>query len=174
MNKTSVSCGFSLLEVMLTIILFSVLLAIAVPQYHIRIMTEEIKNAASETEGIILHAKSLALSAGEPLWLDILRTETADQSPRWRVILHHNRHFLPQDVIQEVSGDFYPDVVLSSGLITPQIRIDHLTGRPEANGSLQLFLRRSPEKIVKILISYGAGRVRTCSAGEAYYGFPAC
>ncbi|SHO54680.1 pilus assembly FimT family protein [Vibrio quintilis] len=172
MNR--IICGFSLLEVMLTITLFSVLLAIAVPQYHSRMMTEEIKNAVSEAEGIILSAKSLALSAGKPLWIDIRTSETGNKRRIWRVILHRNKQFSPQDIIREITGSYYPDVVLMSGLTTQQIRIDHLTGRPGANGYLQFFLRQSPEQMVKVLISYGAGRVRTCGVGEVHYGFSAC
>ncbi|WNJ95859.1 prepilin-type N-terminal cleavage/methylation domain-containing protein [Vibrio ruber] len=169
--------GFSLLELVVVIALLSLSLLLVVPQFSQQMEKEQLKTAVSDVQAFILQARSLAITHHQNLWLHLIALSSSfvdkDTSPDWllQVSTSEDRH--KGQRLLSLSGHHYPKIIVRSGFSHNRLFIDGHSGKL-GNGSLTLRGRNAPERQIKVITSYGAGRVRYCSVGTAVYGYPVC
>ncbi|MEI8631741.1 hypothetical protein P4S72_05845 [Vibrio sp. PP-XX7] len=118
-------------------------------------------------QDLMLYAKSLATSQGQPLWLEIIPSESVNNIATWQVILHQGEPFSDGggDILRTISGQNYTGIVMQSGIVTNRLLIEGQYGKI-GNGHLRFYWREVPEHVIKVISSYGASRVRSCSVGR--------
>ncbi|MDW6092248.1 prepilin-type N-terminal cleavage/methylation domain-containing protein [Vibrio rhizosphaerae] len=169
--------GFSLLELVVVMALLSLSLLLVVPQFSRQMEQEQLKTAVSEVQAFILRARSLAITHHQNLWLHLISQSPSltdnGISRSWllRVTTAEDRH--QGQHLLTLSGQRYRQISIRSGFPQDRLFIDGHSGKL-GNGSITFLARNTPERQIKVITSYGAGRVRHCSVGTAIYGYPAC
>ncbi len=168
--------GFSLLELVVVIALLSLSLLLVVPQFSQQMDKEQLKTAVSDVQAFILQARSLAITHHQNLWLHLIFPSSAtdnDASPGWQLRVSTAEDRSEGHRLLTLSGQRYRKILVRSGFPQNRLFIDGHSGKL-GNGSITLSARNTPERQIKVITSYGAGRVRHCSVGTAIYGYPAC
>lgn len=76
-------CGFSLVELMVTIAIMAIGLSIAAPSFSRMIAEQRVRSAASELHTALLYARSAAITRNEPV---VLEPKTAgDWTKGWKI-----------------------------------------------------------------------------------------
>ncbi|MDW6003328.1 GspH/FimT family pseudopilin [Vibrio mangrovi] len=169
--------GFSLLELVTVIALLSLSLLMVAPQFSRQMEKEQLKTAVSEVQELIIQARALAITHHQQLWLHLVsQTSFLSDDPndsQWQLRVSTDEESQKGQRLLVLSGAQYPKIALQSGLTQDRLFIDGHSGKL-GNGSITLLARNTPDRRIKVITSYGAGRIRSCSSGMAIYGYPAC
>ncbi|QMV13657.1 pilus assembly FimT family protein [Vibrio spartinae] len=169
--------GFSLLELVVVIALLSLSLLLVVPQFSQQMEKEQLKTAVSDVQAFILQARSLAITHHQNLWLHLISPSSSATdkylSLDWLLRVSTAEDASKGQRLLTLSGQRYRKILVRSGFPQNRLFIDGHSGKL-GNGSITLSARSTPERQIKVITSYGAGRVRYCSVGTAIYGYPAC
>lgn len=158
--------GFSLLELLTSLVIVGVLLSIGLSYSLVTQRTQQIKSAGEELLSFVETAKSIAQSRKTPMWIDV---RSSTQVGDWS--LHLADELDPESLI--LDGQRFPLVALHITYLDDRIVLLGERGKI-SNGSLTLMTDNDADEGLKLITSYGAGRVRLCSVSGAAYGYPAC
>lgn len=163
--------GFSLFELMAVMSILGISLGLVVPKFTQTLVVEQAKTKTVQLMHFLQEAKSIALARNQMLWIDI-ELDNQNTAQPWQLILHTSAtENQPEQVLLTFFGEREFD--LNWGYAQNQIFIDGRKGKM-ANGYLQITPRQSDMPCLKIITSYGAGRLRRCSVGKKVNGFPLC
>jgi type IV fimbrial biogenesis protein FimT len=166
--------GFSLLELMVTVALLGIVCLFAIPQFEQRAAAENLKSAVSDAEAMIQHAKSQAITRHQHLWLHVVPSDSSPSVRFWQIYLSETEQVDKAGrTLFSISGERYPQVMMKSGVAGDRLSVDGEYGKL-GNGHLRFYLQNAPERAIKVIMSYGAGRIRCCSIEKATYGYPIC
>ncbi len=165
--------GFTLLEMLVTILAMSTLLLFAAPDLRLFQQKQKIVQLASELQGFLLQAKSEAVFLNQDLWAHIDLDSNPTHNGQWTIRLTNSDIDGRGKVIQVLNGAKFHGVAVFSNYVSNQIKFDGVRGKI-TNGHLQLSLLRAPEKILTVRSSFGASRVIVCGVGGPLYGYPQC
>ena len=165
------SRGFTLVELMTVMAIIVIAICAVIPQMAHSIGVEHAKSSARGAMQFIDDAKSLARMRNQILWIEINEGDTYLSSD-WHLRLRTSTDVSSMDnVLQQFSGD--ASLSLYSGFLNDQIMIDGLKGKT-SNGSLKFNSKQAGVPTLKVITSYGAGRIRVCSEEEKLDGIPLC
>ncbi len=165
--------GFTLLEMLVTILAMSTLLLLAVPSFHLFQKKHKIVRLASELQGFLIQAKSEAVFMNQDLWAHIELDNNPSHTGGWTIRLTNSDVDGRGKVIQLLNGAKFDGVAVLSNYVSNQIKFDGVRGKI-TNGHLKLFLPNEPEKVLTVRSSFGASRIIVCGLGGPLYGYPQC
>ena len=172
--------GFTLLELIVTLLILSIVLGWGVPATIDMARTMRLQGAAQDTYALLQYARSDALSSGENRFV-----VWDDEDGAWCAAVADNDDCdcLTEDcaingVLRQINGTDYSGVVLSAAAFSAgeHTRFDAMRGLAEGNaGTVSYQLRDSTnavEQEVRVVVST-LGRLRYCQVGDAG-SYPAC
>ncbi|SFR44375.1 N-terminal methylation site-containing protein [Pseudidiomarina maritima] len=172
--------GFTLLELIITLLILSIVLGWGVPATIEMARTMRLQGAAQDTYGLLQYARSDALSSGENRFV-----VWDDENGEWCAAVADNNDCdcLTEDcsidgVLRQINGSEYSGVTMASATFSSgeYTRFDALRGLAEGNaGTVSYQLRDSSsavEREVRVIVST-LGRLRYCQVGGVG-SYPAC
>ncbi|WP_428774279.1 GspH/FimT family pseudopilin [Vibrio sp.] len=166
--------GFTLLEVLITVVIVTVITVMLVPNYLHMQQSSEMKRLADELQHFVHTAKSRAILRNQNLWAHYIAPASGAASSNWRLILTESDAFISSAVpLLVMSGQSYRHLAITFDYTSDQIKFDGLRGRLKP-GNLVFYPLVAVSQSLKLKTSYGAGRVIICAPSGARYDFPSC
>ena len=155
--------GFTLLELVFTVVIMGILIAMAAPSFNGLIESNKIKRLATEIEWLLVQAKSEAVMSskdnvevqvvvdgvGTPIWSITLSTISGATSSTTVDVV----------TLAEVSSDNFSNIELDKTFTSPTLVFDKLNGKPNLAGSYCYSIGDYKLKTVLYTIT---GRIYTC------------
>ncbi|MGF1738102.1 GspH/FimT family pseudopilin [Photobacterium satsumensis] len=163
--------GFTLLELLITLMVLTVLLSSAAPSFVSIIQSNEVKRLATEVEWLLAQAKSEAVMRGESMTVEMLgigRDSATDTEADWII---QAKTSSSNEIIGKVIGEQFSKVSFYKTFNTNEISFDSMTGRPNYNGSFVFSVRNNES--VEVTTSNMTGRLYVCSE-RGGYGYGIC
>jgi len=165
--------GFTLLEMLITVLVMVSLLFWAAPNMHQFQQKNKIVQLASDLQGFLFQAKSEAVLRNQDLWAHIRMDANPSSTGNWSIRLTDTDIDGGGESIQVLSGQKYHGVTLVSGYVSNQIKFDGIRGKI-TNGHLKLSLSSTPERSLSLISSFGGSRIIVCGDGGDFHGYPQC
>ncbi len=171
-SPESSQSGFTLIELTAVIAIIVISLCFTIPGMMSSLTMEKSKSATIQIRNFLSEAKSLAMVRNQVLRIDIDEGD-AKAEKSWVLVLRSGskKTGQPGQILQQHKGSL--DFDMHSGYLHNQIFIDGVKGKM-SSGFLLLSRVGSDGPALKIITSYGAGRIRVCAVGEVVNGFPLC
>lgn len=173
MKNWTASRGFTLLELLISVLLLAVLLSAAVPSFSTLNTTVKMKRVANELMGFMLQSRSEAIMRSRVLWVHIVERHPHSQGGGWRLILTDSESAAAGKVIMVLDGQAFKSVGLDWNYSRDRIKFDGLRGRVN-NGSLNFYVVSDDQQVLRLKSSFSANRIMLCGIGEKQFGYPAC
>lgn len=167
------SRGFTLLELVITLIIFGVVLTAAAPNFSSMVKQTQIKRFASELHNYLIQAKSEAVWRNQSLWSHISLATNPSPAGEWRLILTDSVTPNAGNQLLILNGDAYHHIVLFSGYTSDQIKFDGTRGKVK-DGHLRFYIAGQSSKVLRLKSAYAASRIVICGEGGAWFGYPSC
>ncbi|WP_417665655.1 GspH/FimT family protein [Pseudidiomarina sp.] len=172
--------GFTLLELIITLLILSIVLGWGVPATIDLARTMRLQGAAQDTYALLQYARSDALSSGENRFV-----VWDDASGQWCAAVADNADCdcLTEDcaidgVLRQINGDEYTGVTFASAAFSAgdYTRFDAMRGLAEGNAGTVSYQLKSNNNVVeqevRVVVSQ-LGRLRYCQVGGVG-SYPAC
>ena len=167
--------GFTLLEQLITLTVFSILLTAAIPAFQKMFEAHKMRRLANQFHHFMIYSKSQAVLNRERLWAHIIRPERGITQGNWRIEL--TNHSKPEmgRVLSSFSGQDFTGIVVSFHYVSDQISFDGVHGRP-SSGNIRFYSQTSSEQALKVISHTLSSRVRICSdhPTQKYLSYPLC
>lgn len=163
--------GFTLLELLITIIVLATLLMSAVSSFSYLLEQQKIKRLSGDLEGFLIQAKSESVLKNKALKIFYIK-EPSD----WILSLNPEGSVLTtiseakSSSITYLHSTNYPQIELSSKMSS--LVLNPIRATPHMPASFLLYKDRN--KKLKLLIHHITGRIRICAQGEEHYGYKKC
>ncbi|MFM2609393.1 GspH/FimT family pseudopilin [Vibrio chagasii] len=165
--------GFTLLELLITVVVLSVLLAAAAPSFSSVTQSVKMQRLAGELNGFLIQAKSESVKRNQDLWVHFSTAKNEVQSTGdWTVWLKPTEDLTGETLLQ-LSGESFRDVSFSHNYTGERISFESVRGRP-ARGTIYLSPNSSSTDRLLIKLSSPPGRIKVCGESSAQYGYDAC
>ncbi|WP_176287223.1 GspH/FimT family pseudopilin [Vibrio sp. JPW-9-11-11] len=161
--------GFTLLELLITLVILSLLLSVAAPSVTAVSSRNQMKSFAHEMSGFMAQARSEAIWRHQDLWAHIDH-ETTDS---WWLRLTDSNQPDAGEVVLHFPAERYRQLILTWTYSANKIKFSGQRGRIKS-GSLTFYSAMQPNTKLKIATSFGGNRVIVCGVDASHYGFPAC
>ena len=159
--------GFTLLELVFTVVIMGIVIAMAAPSFNGLIESNKVKRLATEIEWLLVQAKSEAVmrsdnvdvqvvvdGAGTPIWSITLNTISgAISSTTFDVV-----------TLAEVSSDNFSNIELDKTFTKSVVLFDKLNGKPNLAGS---YLYTIGDYKLKTVLYNKTGRIYTCLQADS-------
>ncbi|MGR6860846.1 pilus assembly FimT family protein [Aliivibrio salmonicida] len=163
--------GFTLLELVITIIIIAILLMTAVPNFSRLLEQQNIKRFAGELEGFLIQAKSESVLQNKSLKIMYIK-----ESDHWILSLNPEGNS-PKTISEAKSSSItylhstnYPHIFLFSKV--PSLTFNPVRATPHMPASF--FFYKDQNKKLKLSIHHMTGRIRLCAQGGNHYGYKIC
>ena len=163
--------GFSLLELLITVVMLSILLAAAIPDFSQVTGRETMRSLAGQLQGFIQHAKSQAVLRNRDLWGHIVWE--ADNDSHWRLILSDSSEPGSGERLMALDGREFHALKLRATFARDRIQFDGVRGKV-SNGSFYFHPDGAGAPELRLTTSFGASRVMVCAPDGESYGYPKC
>ncbi|MDK9759633.1 GspH/FimT family pseudopilin [Vibrio sp. D173a] len=178
--------GFTLLELLITVVVLSVLLAAAAPSFSSLLASSKLQRLAPEVHGFFITARSEAVTRNKELYILFLvsgglgTTESSDGN--WDLVLSSTASYVPSNVLMKLDGSTYRDIKADFNFSnSTSVAIDNMRGRFR-DGNVSLASTNAPTDVLSIIVSKTTGRIRICSSDPnsegrnsiGHYGYEIC
>ncbi|MFV8454971.1 GspH/FimT family pseudopilin [Vibrio owensii] len=167
--------GFTLLELLITIAVMSILLAVAAPSFQNVFETNKMQRLADELHGFVIQGKSEAVLRRERLWAHFIMSGSSSNDGHWRIDLTDNGAEGTGTVLFSFSGAPYEGIVVTPNYASNQISFDDVHGRP-SSGNIKFYPVGESAKALKLISHTLSARVRVCSDNNntEFFGYSTC
>ena len=163
--------GFTLLELIITIIILAILLMMAGPNFSRLLEHQNIKRFAGDLEGFLIQAKSESVLKNKSLKVIYVK-----EANYW--ILSLNPEGISPTTIFDVKSSSitylhsinYPQLFLFSKV--PSLTFNPVRATPHMPASF--FFYKDKNKKIRLSIHHMTGRIRLCAQGGNHYGYEIC
>lgn len=164
--------GFTLLELLITIVVLTAMMAFAVPSFSALSGQTKMTQLASSLQTFLHQAKSEAVFRNQDLWAHIDVASDPVDTGEWSITLTDS--VVPGgNPILFLSGSPYTHITFDPDYTSQQIKFDGVRGKVK-NGSIYFSPVGKSNQTMRLRGSYGASRVVVCGKKEAVYGYPKC
>lgn len=167
--------GFTLLELLITITVLTILLAVVTPSFTTINDSIKMERLATELNGFLIQAKSEAVLRNQNLWAHISFPNTDENGTgTWHLVLKDSRT-LSGNTIAYLAGSNFKGVTLQHTYRYSKIKFEGIRGRP-APGSFTFHPNTDKAKALRVVLSNPPGRIKVCydnTRGDLY-GYNAC
>ncbi|MCX2758993.1 GspH/FimT family pseudopilin [Vibrio sp. Sgm 22] len=162
--------GFTFLELLITISVLSILLAVAAPSFSSVSETVKMQRLAAELNGFMMQAKSEAVMRNTDLWAHFLMNGNSNDTGDWKIELTEFDVPNTGTAILTMEGGSFRNVDFTVNYSSEQIKFSGVNGKAK-DGHLLFDMNSKPLK----LITYSAsGRMRICGVEGDFYGYQPC
>ncbi len=167
--------GFTLLELLITVSVLSILLAVAAPSFSTVSQTVQMQGLATELFGFLNQSKSEAVMRNTKLYVHFsMAKDDTVNGGNWSVKLTDSSVSSGGNTILHLSGSSYSELSINHNFDSQYISFDEVRGRP-APGSIEFFSTANPNSKLKVAMSNPPGRIKVCSnPGASLYDYPEC
>ncbi|EFH73401.1 tfp pilus assembly protein FimT [Vibrio cholerae RC385] len=167
--------GFTLLELLITVAVLAILLAVAAPSFKNVIETNKMQRLANELHGFFIQAKSTAVLRRERLWAHVIMSGSSSSDGDWRIELTDNQTVNQGTIFFSFSGAPFKGIAVSPSYSSKKISFDGIHGRPKSGNILFYPVGRSSNAL-KLISHNMSARVRVCSdnRNEESFGYSIC
>ncbi|PST97494.1 GspH/FimT family pseudopilin [Photobacterium aquimaris] len=155
--------GFTLLELVFTVVIMGILVAMAAPSFNGLIESNKVKRLATEIEWLLVQAKSEAVMRGEKVYVESTAPTNllARSLAPWRISAELNSG---TTVFSSIESSSFSRVVFTNTSNLNRFYFDPIYGRPSANGSYSYSLGDYKLKTTVYTIT---GRIYTCLEADS-------
>ena len=158
--------GFTLLELVFTIVIIGILIAMAAPSFNGLIESNKVKRLATEIEWLLVQAKSEAVMRGDKVYV---KSSAPNMSPRsitsWDITSSLEGG---TPIFSTIKSTSFSKISIINSSRLKKFYFDPLHGKPNANGSYRYGI--GDYKLKTVLYSI-TGRIYTClEAGSEKLG----
>lgn len=158
--------GFTLLELVFTVVIMGILVAMAAPSFNNLIESNKVKRLATEIEWLLVQAKSEAVMRGEKVYVE---STAPNMSPRaitsWDITSSLEGG---TPVFSTIKSTSFSKISITNSSPLKEFYFDPIYGKPNANGSYRYSIGNYKLKTVIYSIT---GRIYTClEAGSEKLG----
>lgn len=156
------SRGFTLLELLITILVIGTMMVLAVPNFDSATESVKMRRLAKELNGFVLMAKSEAVMRRERLWVHVIMSGALDSSGDWRLELTNSDTNGSGALYSKLSGKAFEGISISTTYTSQQISFDETHGRPK-QGRITFHPKDSPSSALDLRTYHRSAIVRVCS-----------
>jgi type IV fimbrial biogenesis protein FimT len=162
--------GLTLIELLISLLVMSVLLAVAAPAFDGVYQSYRAKRLASEFLGFFVQARSEAVMRNQNLWIHYAE-QGGDSSNGWVLALRDN------GTAVTYANAAHNAIMVSRGegdhlsVSWSHIELERVNGKPTAPGNITFAVRGAQGKQLKMIFHNVTGRLRVCGG---HYGYDAC
>ncbi len=164
--------GFTLLELLITVSVLSILLAVAAPSFENVNQTNKMQRLADELHGFMIQAKSEAVFRNQDLWAHIDVASDPIDTGDWSITLTDSSVSGGTPILF-LSGAPYRNITFDPDYTSQQIKFDGVRGKIK-NGSIYFNPVGMANSKLRLRGSFGASRIVVCGEGGERYGYPEC
>ena len=162
------SRGFTLLELLITLLVIGVLVVWAVPSFSSVNDKVKMERLAKELNGFVLLAKSEAVMRREPLWAHLIMSGSSNSTGDWKLELTNSDTEGGGSKYAILSGADFDGLTLSTTYTSDQISFDETHGRPKG-GRFTFHPKLSPSSALNLRTYHRSAIVRVCSPSSSSY-----
>ncbi|NOI12520.1 GspH/FimT family pseudopilin [Vibrio hepatarius] len=165
--------GFTLLELLITIVVLTAMMAFAVPSFSALSGQTKMTQLASSLQTFLHQAKSEAVFRNQDLWAHIDIPTNPDSTGSWRIVLTDADTPGVGTTFKVFSGSPFINISVAPNYVSDQIKFDGVRGKI-TGGSISFYPADDSSEELVLKSSYGASRILVCGEGGSRYGYPAC
>ena len=177
--------GFTLVEVLMSVVLIAIGMALALPSYRDMVEKRQVTNGAEQLASFVNAAQGAAMKTNDEIWVSWVRTGTHE----WCIGANEETACVcTEDAACQISGQ---DFVIDASHASPQVYMEPIVGggvdsayafdpirglMTDLGDSLALELRSQSDDFRLSLMVNNTGRVILCSpdADRAVPGYALC
>ena len=160
--------GFTLLELLIGLCVVSLLMLLGGQGAGYLLQQTRMTSAAHDLAAFVNTAKAMSIKQRQTLTISVIRT---NETSAWLLELTEQNPNLNSKPLLILDGARYPHVALNARYAEAQLLLFGQRGKL-SNGHFEFFI--SSNKALKLITSYGGGRLRICGKEESVYGYPSC
>ena len=170
--------GFTFIELLISLLVISILLAGAAPGFDSMYKHYQAKRLASEFMGFFSQARSEAVMRNQALYIHFEVNGTSNNG--WILALrksadgvNYNTAATGAVMISKGEGE---EVSFNLGGNPPpsNLKLGQVNGKPNQGGNITFALATAPDKKLKLMFFNITGRFRICGVGGTQYGYLSC
>ncbi|PLC58442.1 hypothetical protein CIK00_07015 [Photobacterium carnosum] len=165
--------GFTLLELVFTVVIMGIVIAMAAPSFNGLIESNKIKRLATEIEWLLVQAKSEAVMRGKNVYVNAPLVSSTRINSDWCVFTSTYKSKkscddIDTDSLSSIDSTNFSGVIFKNSKTLKQFSFEPLHGKPNANGSYRYSIGDYKLKTTVYTIT---GRIYTClEAGSEKLG----
>lgn len=170
-DACSKASGFTLLELVITLVVLSVLVTAAAPSFSQIIESSKMKRLATELEWLMVQAKSEAVMRNQEVTLHMIDIGDEDKpniTSDWQIEVRD----ASGGMISYLDGNHFKNIEIYQNFPNEKLIFDSLYGKPKAHGSL--YFNFPNKQKLRTTIFNRTGRVYSCSYNAKGYGYERC
>ncbi|MGO2343632.1 GspH/FimT family pseudopilin [Vibrio litoralis] len=168
--------GFTLIEMLISLVVLAVLLAAAVPSFSGMSERSKMQRLAEELQGFWGQAKSEAVLRNQELYLHFVQ-DGAAYAGEWALVTNtsptapSDRHAAKVNALTYLDGAPFKNITVNYTASSTTTIFDRVNGRPTQNGNIQF----SVDSIKPLMLKFhNRSSTRICSVTGGAYGYPEC
>jgi len=167
------SRGFTLFELLISMVVLSILLSAAAPSFHSLSVNSQMMRAANELNGFLNQARSEAVWRNRDLWAHFSFSSYPALAKEWTITLTDSETSGLGNKILLLQGSSFKDLKLDWTYSADKIKFEGTRGRVK-DGSLTFYPKDHASLALTLKSSFAGNRIMICALSESDYGFPAC
>lgn len=166
------SRGFTFIEVLVSLLIVLVLMTSATPSWRTFYQKYQMKALAVGFQDFFIYVRSEAVFRNKNLWVHFEKTRLGERDEWTIYALDQDVVELDKHVLEQKSLSVRQGKAQSIYANWSKIKISGVNGRPGQSG--HIIFSMNGEEWLKVIFHNITGRVRVCSVGDAYFGYPEC
>ncbi len=166
--------GFTLFELVLTVAVLGITLAMAAPSFSNVIKAVQVQRLATELNGFFIQAKTEAVMRNKPLYLHFSFASGSEQkTDSWVLTLSDAKDKSKGNTISVLSGHEHGGIHITHAYSEQFVTFGSVRGRPSP-GSVEFYAKGESSKTLKLITANPPGRVKLCGKNGALYDYAQC